>query len=133
VWVAREEARSGDRDPAISRMREAVGELHEAKRVGWDVCSTTMLVETLLERGADGDLAEAQIEIDRLANMRNGDGSAVLDITILRLRTLAARARGDDIAYEELVSRYRTMAETLGFEGHIDSAQAMVAGETSSI
>ena len=53
------------------------------------------------------------------------DGSAMREITLLRLRALLARARGDDVAYRDLVSRYRAMAESLGFEGHIDWAKAM--------
>ena len=76
-------------------------------------------METLLERGAEGDLAEAQEAIDRLANLPADEGSAMREITLLRLRALLARARGDDVAYRDLVSRYRAMAESLGFEGHI--------------
>ena len=49
----------------------------------------------------------------------------MLEITLLRLRALLARARGDDIAYRDLVSRYRAMAESLGFEEHIAMAKAM--------
>ena len=56
------------------------------------------------------------------------DGSAMRDITLLRLRALLARARGDDVAYRDLVSRYRAMAESLGFEGHIAWAEAMIEG-----
>ena len=41
---------------------------------------------------------------------------------------LMARACGDD-AYQGLASRYRTMAESLGFEGHIAWAEAMVEAE----
>ena len=51
--------------------------------------------------------------------------SAMREITLLRLRSLLARARGDDVTYRELVGRYRAMAESLGFEGHIAMAQAM--------
>ena len=51
------------------------------------------------------------------------------EITLLRLRALLARARGDDVAYRDLVSRYRAMAESLGFEGHIAWAEAMIEGE----
>ena len=50
----------------------------------------------------------------------------VRDITLLRLRVLMARACGDDIAYKDLASRYRAMAESLGFEGHIAWAEAMI-------
>src|SRR5262249_53074986 len=64
-----ERARSGDRDAAIPVMRQAADELHQAGRLGFGVCGTGLLVETLLERGAGGDLAEAQEAIDRLANL----------------------------------------------------------------
>ena len=104
-------------------MRQAVDELHQAGRLGYGVWGTGVLVETLLERGAEGDLAEAQEAIDRLANLPADDGSAMREITLLRLRALLARARGDDVAYRDLVSRYREMAESLGFEGHIAWAE----------
>ena len=106
-------------------MRQAIGELHRADRVGWDVCSTTVFVETLLERGTDNDLTEAQIEIDRLADAQRRNPSAVLDITLLRLQALMARASRDDAAYQDLVYRYRMMAKSLDFEGHIALAEAM--------
>jgi class 3 adenylate cyclase len=126
LWVARERARSGDRDAAIAVMRKAVDdELHQAGRLGHGVWGTGVLVETLLERGAEGDLAEAHEAIDRLANLPPTDDWAMLEITLLRLRALLARARGDDVAYRDLVTRYREMAESVGFEGHIAWAEAM--------
>jgi hypothetical protein len=128
VFVARERAGRGDRDAAIAVMRKAVDESHPAGRLGFGVWGTGVLVETLLQRGAEGDLAEAQQVIDRLANLPATDGWAMLEITLLRLRTLVARARGDDVAYQDLVSRYRGMAESLGFEGHIAWAEAMIEG-----
>jgi hypothetical protein len=106
-------------------MRKAVDEMQQAGRLGIGVWGTGLLVETLLERGAHGDLAEAQEAIDRLANLPD-DGSAVREITLLRLRALVARARGDAVAYRDLVNRYRAMAESLGFEGHIAWAGAMI-------
>ena len=42
-----------------------------------------------------------------------------------RLRALVARAHGDEIVYQEFRDRYRAMAESLGFEGHISMAAAM--------
>ena len=48
------------------------------------------------------------------------------EITLLRLRALLARARGDDAAYRDLRDRYRAMAESLGYEGHIAWAEAMI-------
>jgi hypothetical protein len=125
LFAARERARRGDRDAAIPVMRKAVDELHQAGRLGYGVWGTGVLVETLLERGTEGDLAEAQEAIDRLANLRADEGWAMCEITLLRLRALLARARGDNVAYRELVNRYRAMAESLGFEGHIAWAEAM--------
>ena len=125
LWAARERARRGDRDAAIPLMRKAVDELHREERFGYSVWGTGLLVETLLERGAEGDLAEAQEAIDRLANLRTDHSSAMLEITLLRLTALLARTGGDDVAYRDLVSRYRAMAESLGFEGHIAWAEAM--------
>jgi hypothetical protein len=128
VFTARERARRGDRDAAIGEMRHAVDELRQAEHLFYGVWGAGALVETLLERGAQGDLAEAHEAIDWLANLRADQDSAMLEITLLRLRALLARARGDDIAYRDLVTRYRAMAESLGFEGHIAWAEAMVEG-----
>jgi ATP/maltotriose-dependent transcriptional regulator MalT len=128
LWVSRETARRGDRDAAIAVMRNAVDDLHEAGRLGYGVWGTGILVETLLDRGAEGDPGEAQAAIDRLANRQADQSSAMREITLLRLRALLARARGDDVAYRDLVSRYRAMAESLGFEGHIAWAEAMIEG-----
>jgi hypothetical protein len=44
---------------------------------------------------------------------------------ILRLQALLARAHGDAAAYAEFRDRYRAMATSLGFEGHIAWAEAM--------
>ena len=128
LLAARERARRGDRDAAIPVMRKAVDVLDQAGQLGYGVWGTGVLVEALLERGAEGDLAEAQAAFDWLANLPADDGSAIVEITLLRLRALLARARGDDVAYRDLVSRYRAMAESLGFEGHIAWAEAMIEG-----
>jgi hypothetical protein len=53
------------------------------------------------------------------------DGLAGRDVWLLRLRALLARAHGDAAAYTDLRDRYRDMAKTLGFEGHIEWAEAM--------
>ena len=125
VWTARETARGGDHNAAIPEMRQAVDELRQAENLFYGVWGTGLLVQTLLERGTQGDVAEAQLAIDRLAVLWVDDGSAMREITLLRLRALLSRARGDDVAYRELLSRYRAMAKSLGFEGHIAWAEGM--------
>jgi hypothetical protein len=125
LLAARERARRGDRDAAIAVMRQALDELHHAGRLGFGVWGTGLLVETLLERGSKGDLSEAQEAIDRMANLPATESWVVREITLLRVRALLARARGDEMEYRDLVSRYLAMAESLGFEGHIKWAEAM--------
>jgi class 3 adenylate cyclase len=126
VWAARETSRSGDHDAAIGVMRQAVEELRQAENLFYGVWGTGVFVETLLERGTQGDLDEAQEAIDRLLVLWVDDGSAMREIMLLRLRALLSRARDEDIAYKDYRDRYRAMAESLGFEGHIDWADAMV-------
>jgi hypothetical protein len=106
-------------------MRSAVEELFQTGQLGACMLATSVLVETLLERRAGSDIAEAQSAIERLANVPDYDRSALCDIWLLRLSALLSRARGDDVTYQHLVNRYRTMAESFGFEGHIAMAEAM--------
>jgi class 3 adenylate cyclase len=129
VLIAREWSKRGDRDAAIPTMRRVVDDLHKAGRLGWGVWAAGVLVETLLERGTEDDLSEAQKAFERLADLDAEQDSAILEITLLRLRALLARTRGDESAYGDLVSRYRAMAKSLAFEGHIAWAEAMVEGE----
>jgi hypothetical protein len=126
VYVAREMARRGDRDEAIPLMRAAADHLfREGQLLLWGIPGTGVLVETLLDRGADADVAEAEAAIERLAEAPADEGLAMRDIWLLRLRALLARARGDDTAYRDYRDRYSDMATSLGFEGHIAWAEAM--------
>jgi hypothetical protein len=126
VYLARERVRRGDRDDAIPLMRAAVGHLfRDGRLLGWGVPATGVLVETLLDRVADSDLAEADAAIERLAAAPADDGLVIREIWLLRLRAMLARARGDAAAYTDFRDRYRDMARTLDFEGHIAWADAM--------
>jgi hypothetical protein len=80
-------------------------------------------VETLLDRCAAGDMAEAEAAIKRLAEAPADEGLVVREIWLLRLQALLARAHSDDVRYREYRGRYRDMAKTLGFQGHIAWAQ----------
>ncbi len=126
VLIARETARRGNPDAALPTMRRAVDDLHQAGRLGWGVSGSGLLVETLLERGSNADVAEAEKAIERLAALTAHDSGAIPEITLLRLRALLAGARGDDIRYRDLVRRYRAMAESLGYEKHTAWASAMI-------
>jgi class 3 adenylate cyclase len=126
VYVARERARRGDRDEAIPVMRAAIDHVfREGHLLLWGVAPTGVLVETLLNRGANGDVAEAEGAIERLAAAPTDDGLPMRDIWLLRLHALLARAHGDAAAYADFRDRYRDMAKSLEFEGHIAWAEAM--------
>jgi hypothetical protein len=107
-------------------MRAAVDHLfREGRLLLWGVPATGVLVETLLDRGTESDVAEAEVAIERLAAAPSDDGLVIRDIWLLRSRALLARARGEGVNYLEFVNRYRDMAASLGFEGHIAWAEAM--------
>jgi hypothetical protein len=126
MYMARERARRGDRDDAIPLMRAAVDHLfREGQLLGWGIPVTCVLVETLLDRGDGSDVAEAEAAIERFAAAPADEGLVIRDIWLLRLRALLAQAHGDATAYADLRDRYRDMAKSLGFEGHIAWAEAM--------
>jgi len=126
VYAARERARRADRDDALPLMAAAADHLfREGRLLLWGIPATGVLVETLLDRGADGDLAEAEAAIERLAAAPADAGLVMRDIWLLRLRALLARAHGDAASYEQLRDRYRDMAKMLGYEGHNAWAEAM--------
>jgi hypothetical protein len=126
VYLAREMARRGDRDDAIPLMRAALDHLfREGQLLVWGTPATGVLVQILLDRAADGDVAEAETAIERLAEAPTDEGLVIRDIWLLRMRALLARAQGDDTAYRHYRDRYRAMATSLGFEGHMQWVEAM--------
>ena len=125
VELARQKASSGDLDGAIELSRPyAVAELG-AGAIACFGLAVMVLVDSLLRRGTDSDLVEAQTAIARLAAVSTSSGVVVFDVVVLRLRAVLAHAQGDESTYRELVDRYRAMAESFGYEGHIAMAAAM--------
>jgi adenylate cyclase len=124
IHLAQQKARSGDLDGAIGLARAVVADLFAGGSI-WSVLATTVLVEALLCRGRNADLREAQGAIDRLAAVPTDPGFVLHELPLLRLRSLLARAHGDEAGYREFRDRYRAMATSLGFEGHMALAEAM--------
>jgi hypothetical protein len=60
-----------------------------------------------------------------LAAAPTDDGLVIREIWLLRLRALLARTHGDEAAYRDHRDRYRDMATSLGYEGHMEWAEAM--------
>ena len=122
IHIAMETARAGDLDGAIDQSRAVVDDLFNSGEGVWTALPTTVLVEALVQRGAEGDLQEAQAAIDRLAEIST---EFPFEVPLLRLRALVARAQGDEGGYREFADRYRAMATSFGFEGHMALAAAM--------
>jgi len=125
IHLAQERARLGDLDGAIGLSRAVVDELFDSGGSVWSALATSVLVESLLRRGGDQDVLDARDAIDRLAAVPTDPGFVLHEIWLLRLRALLARAHGDAAAYAHFRDRYRDMAKTLGYEGHIAWAEAM--------
>lgn len=124
VFLARERAKCGVAE-SVSEMREAVGVLQHARRLGYGIWATALFAETLLECGFEKDVHEAEKAIDWLACSPIAGSSAMLELLLLRLRALSARVSGDTRAYRDEVCRYRALAQSLDYEWHIASAAAM--------
>ena len=114
--IAREKARNGDLDGAIELSRAAIDDMFERGAMFLRGVATTILVESLLDRGADGDLQQAQAAIERLADVAVDPGFVLHEIPLLRLRALVSRARGDEAGWREFMDRYRAQAAAAGFE-----------------
>jgi hypothetical protein len=90
-------------------------------------------VESLLARGADADLNEADAHVQRLADPVQADsGFAMGEIWLVRSQALLARARRDEAAYRDYRDRYRAMARA-GLRGphEVGRGDDMTAGGDS--
>ena len=125
LFLAREQTRQGDVDNAITHMRTALDVLFERGQFAWGIAASAAFVGTLLGRGDGGDLAEAEEVTDRMETAPLELASEFLDVWVLRMRALLADARGDAGLYRDYRDRYRALATSLGFQGHMQWAEAM--------
>jgi adenylate cyclase len=121
--IAREKARNGDLDGAIELARSAIDDMFDRGAMFLRGVATTVLVEALLERGADGDPDEAQAAIDRLAAVPTEPGFVLHELPLLRLRALVARKQGEDAGCRELMQRYRAKAAAAAFDPLVDAIE----------
>jgi adenylate cyclase len=123
--VAKEKARTGDVDGAVEIALGVVEHEFDSGETITRAPAVSVLVESLLERGTDADLREAQAAVDRLATVPTDPGFVVYELSLLRLRALLARVRGDEACYRDFADRYRSMATSVRFQGHMALAEAM--------
>jgi adenylate cyclase len=126
IHIAEQKAQTGEIAGAIEMSRGIVDDAFDTGETIWNGPATAVLVESLLRRGADADLQEAHAAVDRLAAVPTDHRFVLHEIWLQRLRALLARAHGDEAAYREYRDRYRAMATSLGFEGHMKWAEAML-------
>jgi adenylate cyclase len=93
--------------------------------VMWNIPVTAALVEVLLARGLDRDLAEADAVIARWTSVTSELGVTLYEVWSLRMRAQLAYAHKEETSYRELRERYRRKSAELGFEGHIALAASM--------
>ena len=112
VYLAQERATTGDVDGAVELAGMALDTLYESGRSIWCALATRVLVEALVQRNRDGDLHHAQTAMNRLAEVPTDPGFVLHDITLLRLRALLARVRGDESGYRgwvgEIIAGWQT-------------------------
>jgi class 3 adenylate cyclase len=124
VEIAAESARIGDVDGAIRSAGRVLDDLERSGGALYRGAATTVLVTSLIQRRAEGDLARAQEAIDRLASTPTDDGSVIYELPLLRMQASLAAAVGDGGLYRRRADQHRSRAQSLGFEGHILIASA---------
>jgi adenylate cyclase len=125
IELGREKARTGDLDEAIELLASVAENEFAVGGLGIYGFAADVLVESLLQRGGRADVEAAQAEIERLTAVHTDAGLVWNEISIVRLRALLARARGDQAEYRHFAGRYRAMAIDVDYEGHIAMAEAM--------
>ncbi|MGE2718115.1 ATP-binding protein [Mycolicibacterium celeriflavum] len=125
IRIAEIAAAAGDLDHAIDDLRSILDTLVRSEEKLLRAEAAAVLVESLLRRGGADDIREAAEHIDRFADMPTEPGVVVNEVQLLRMRARLAEAQGDDAAFHDLVERYRALAVSLNFAGHIEIAHAM--------
>jgi adenylate cyclase len=126
IEFAKDKARTRDFDAAIELLRAVVDRGLRSGDAVFHAVAVAALAESLLARGADADIDEADTQVQRLARAAQANGDMAIEVIwLLRSRALLARARGDEAAYRDFRDRYRDMATTIGYEGHMKWAEAM--------
>jgi adenylate cyclase len=124
LHIAAEKARMRDFDGAIELSRHVIAQQLETGAVRFLGAVTSVLVESLLGRGRDVDLIEAQGAIETLAAVPTDPGFVLYQLPLLKARALLARTREDALGYRTYADRYLALAQALNFEGHMATALA---------
>lgn len=125
IQLANQKTSAGDLDEAVEFARSVNEADYRSGGTLTRAATVSALVDALLARRAPDDIQEALAAVELLAAEPTEAGSIMHELWLLRMRTLLANAYGDDAAYREYRDRYRHMANSCGFEGHIAWAKEM--------
>ena len=106
LFHARELARDGHLDVAVDELRAAADSVFQSGQFAHGVIATESSSRRCCSAAERADVQEADAAIDRLASAGRDD-LAVVELVVLRLRALAARARGDDVTCRQSLGRCR--------------------------
>lgn len=127
IRIAEIAAAAGDLDGAIETARSIVDTSVRSEERVLRAEATAVLVDSLLQRCGGDDIREAAAEIDRLAAVPTEPGFVVNEIQLLRMRAMLAKALGNVADHRDCVEHYRAKARSIGYEGHIAIADAMLS------
>lgn len=123
MLIAIGKAADGDLDGAIDLASSIVGSLFHDE--SYRPIAVGVLVDLLVQRRGDGDLAAAEAALSRCEAEPKFRGVVGFEVLFMRARALLARAKGDRGTYREITARYLEAATSHGFHGHIEAARAM--------
>ena len=106
-------------------MRDAVDQLFSSRHYGYCPGGTSILVETLLDADTSDDLSEAETAVERLAASGDEHRRFVLRHHGAAAEDAVGQGARRRCRLPRLSERYRAMATSLGFEGHMEWAEAM--------
>ena len=126
AFAAQAMAAGGDLDGAIVLLRGTAEDVFQSGNFAPADVVTWWLVEKLLARSGEGDVAAAETAVDRLAAaLPHAASGSFTESVVLRLRALLARANGDETGYRDYRDHYRAVARDLGFDGPMRWAEEL--------
>lgn len=129
--LAVEMARNGRRDTPVEELRAAVQSEIESGGTLFVGYPLAVLVHLLVVRGGSNDVERAQ---DLVADFQTSLPATIepaVQLWLLRCQATLTSTLCEEVAYSEIVTRYRQLAEELDARGHLASAKRLAAGPPS--
>jgi adenylate cyclase len=122
--LAMDAAHKGQRAESIDQLRAMASLIMDGGSRVFLAFVNEALVELLIDRGADDDLAEAHRIVDEW--QANRPGIPALDLWWLKSRALLAKAAGNSPDYAERTRQYLELCERMNARGRLSEARQML-------